>query len=238
MTAESLAKITFTRGEKIATPSLICASKDGGYYSKSFFAFFFAGDLVNETINVYQEGDKVVIDEGCVLKCAEGSYLVSEKIEYVYLGEQWTTGETDEPETVEYSSTGVPIDGVTNWGKDKGYVGIVIYNEGLTFKGAQTHLQIKPGTKTEKITFSRGTVVEECSLIVAGVDGTKNISYCAYFFGGDLLQTSLQVSDQVNIEVDFVFTFVYKFICRKFICETFIPFCIYFLHTDNIRFIA
>ena len=92
MTTDSVAKITFTRGEKTATPVLICASKDGSYNSKSFFAFFFGGDLLGETTNEYQNGDKAVIEEGCVLigdENSENSYLVSEKIEYEYLNGVW-----------------------------------------------------------------------------------------------------------------------------------------------------
>ena len=89
MTTDSVAKITFTRGEKTATPLLICATKDGLYESKSCFVFFFGGALLGETTNEYKNGDKAVIEEGCILTCAEGSYLVSEKIEYVYDGVQW-----------------------------------------------------------------------------------------------------------------------------------------------------
>ena len=90
MTADNLAKISFTRGETTqSTPVLICATKDGGYNSKSCFVFFFGGDLLGETTNEYQNGDKAVIEEGCVLKCDEGSYLVSEKIEYEYLNGVW-----------------------------------------------------------------------------------------------------------------------------------------------------
>ncbi len=205
MTSESLAKITFTRGETTETPVLICASRDGGYGSKSFFAFFFGGDLVGETVNEYQEGDKVVIDEGCVLKCAEGSYRFNGAIEYIYDGTQWAVPES-EPETIEYSGIGVPVDGITNWGKNNGYVGIVIYNEGLHFEENQVHLENNPWTETEKVTFTRDAVMEECVLIAAGLDGSKGICYCSYFFGGDLKNTSLQTGDTVKIKGDFAFT--------------------------------
>ena len=90
MTADNLAKISFTRGETTqSTPVLVCATIDGGYYAKSCFVFFFGGALANQPINEYQNGDKAVIEEGCVLKCKEGSYLVSEKIEYEYLNGVW-----------------------------------------------------------------------------------------------------------------------------------------------------
>ena len=89
MTTDSVAKITFTRGEKTATPVLICASKDGGYEAKSFFAFFFAGDLLGETTNEYQEGDTVKIDQGCVLECAQGTYPINTSVKYTYDGVQW-----------------------------------------------------------------------------------------------------------------------------------------------------
>ena len=206
ITQENLAKITFTRGEKSATPVLICASKDGGYSSKSFFAFFFGGALYDEALNEYIEGDKVAIEEGCVLKCNEGKYFFGSAVEYTYDGKQWTTTKETAPEIIEYSAVGVPVDGVTNWGKDKGYVGIVIYNEGLSFEGGQSHLEIEPWTKTEKITFSRGAATEECALIVAGKDGTKNTCYCSYFFGGELAGTSLKSGDTVKIKGDFAFT--------------------------------
>lgn len=206
MTPDSVAKITFTRGEKTATPVLICASKDGGYESKSFFAFFFGGDLFGEPTNEYQEGDTVKIDQGCVLKCAQGTYPINTSVKYTYDGEQWTNGEKVEPETIQYSSVAVPVDGVTNWGKSKGYVGIVVYNAGLDFGENQTQLQNKPMTKTEKVTFTRGDKTEKCALIVAGLDGTKNISYCSYFFGGVLENTTLQVGDVIKFESDFAFT--------------------------------
>ena len=90
MTADNLAKISFTRGETTqSTPVLICATQDGGYNLKSCFVFFFGGALANQPINEYQNGDKAIIEEGCILKCAEGSYLVSEKIEYEYLNGVW-----------------------------------------------------------------------------------------------------------------------------------------------------
>ena len=206
ITQENLAKITFTRGEKSATPVLICASKDGGYSSKSFFAFFFGGALYDEALNEYIEGDKVAIEEGCVLKCNEGNYFFGSAVEYTYDGKQWTTTKETAPEIIEYSAVGVPVDGVTNWGKDREYVGIVIYNEGLFFEGGQSHLEVEPWTKTEKITFSRGAATEECALIAAGKDGTKNTCYCSYFFGGELAGTSLKSGDTVKIKGDFAFT--------------------------------
>lgn len=205
MTEKNLAKITFTRGEKTATPVLICASKDG-VYGKSFFAFFFGGDMVGETLNEYLEGDSVSIAEGCALKCAEGIYRFDDEVEYVYDGKQWTNTSKVEPETIEFSAVGVPVSGITDWGANKGYVGLVLYNEGWSFEENQVNLQNAPWTETSKVTFRRGDTTEECALIAAGLDGSKNISYCAYFFGGDLSQTSLQTGDEVKINGDFAFT--------------------------------
>ena len=206
MTAESLAKITFTRGDKSATPALICASKDGSYGNKSYFAFFFAGELASETVNEYQEGDTFEIAEGCILKCNEGSFYFDGAVKYIYDGKQWTAEEEIEPEIIDYSTTDVPVDNVTNWGEDKEYVGIVLYNKGWTFEGGQAHLEVKPWTKTERVTFIRGNITEECVLIAAGKDGKKNLCYCSYFFGGELTETSLQTGDKVNIKGDFAFT--------------------------------
>ena len=206
MTEESLNKITFTRVDKSATPVLICASKDGAY-GKSYFAFFFAGELASETVNEYQEGDTFEIAEGCILTCNEGSFCFDGAVKYIYDGEwgYWKTENEKDPEIIDYSTTGVPIDGVTNWGKDKEYVGIVLYNKGWTFEGGQVHLQVKPWMKTEKVTFTRGEITEKCALIVAGLDGNKNLSYCSYFFGGELKKSSLQAYDTVKIEGYFFF---------------------------------
>ena len=89
MTAESLAKITFTRGNiSQSSPVLVCVTKDGGV-NKSCFCFFFGGALVGQTENVYEEGDTVEIAAGCILKCAEGSFNVPQRLRYEYDGSSW-----------------------------------------------------------------------------------------------------------------------------------------------------
>lgn len=202
----NLAKITFTRGNKTVTPVLICASKDGGYESKSFFAFFFGDSLVGEPVNKYQVGDKIVIGEGCVLRCNEGKFRFNGDVEYIYNGSQWTDEEEPQPELIYCSGTAAPIKNITDWGADKGYVGIVLYNDGWIFEENQVELQNAPWTRTYEVTFIRGDITEDCALIVAGKDGTKNLCYCAYFFGGELTHTQLQTGDFVKIKGDFAFT--------------------------------
>lgn len=201
MTAESLAKITFTRENKSATPALICAGSDGGYSSKSFFAFFFGGSLASETVNEYQEGDRVIIDEGCILKCAEGSYNVSEKIDYEYDGSSWVAVVEEKEWTVTNVTTSV-------WVMDKRKLGVDIYRnqaaqtaEPLTNNNTGMLELVNDATK---VTYTRNGVSEHPSIIIG------NNAYVAYCFKGDTIgatDTTPLNGDLFTVETGFVFKY-------------------------------
>ena len=201
MTAESLAKISFTRGETtVASPVLICASKDGGYGSKSFFAFFFGGALASETVNEYQEGDRVIIDEGCILKCAEGSYNVSEKIDYEYDGSSWVAVVEEKEWTVTNVTTSA-------WVATSRKLGVDVYRSAA----AQSAEPLSTNTgmlalvnDATKVTYTRNGVSEHPS-IIRGVN-----AYVAYCFAGTTIgavDTTPLNGDLFTVETGFVFKY-------------------------------
>ena len=201
MTADSVAKITFTRGEKTETPVLICASIDGGYGSKSFFAFFFGGELADQSINEYQNGDKAIIEEGCVLECKEGSYLVSKKIEYVYDGSSWTKVVDSKEWTVTDVKTSV-------WVADSRKLGVDIHRspesqteDPLTNNntGMLAHVN-----DPSKVTYTRNGKSEHPNIIIG------NTVYVAYCFKGDEIGATDKTprnGDLITIEEGFTFTY-------------------------------
>ena len=205
MTSDSVAKITFTRGEKTATPVLICASKDGGYGSKSFFAFFFGGDLLGETTNKYQEGDKAVIEEGCILYYnKDSSYSVSEKIEYVYDGSSWTKV-GDSKECKEWTVTSVQT---SVWVADSRKLGVDIYRS----QASQTEDPLTNGNDgmlalvndSSKVTYTRNGKSEHPNKIIG------NTVYVAYCFKGDVIGATDMTprnGDLITIEEGFTFTY-------------------------------
>lgn len=201
MTAESLAKITFTRGETtVASPVLICAGTDG-QISKSFFAFFFGGALSSETVNEYQEGDRVIIDEGCILKCAEGSYNVAEKIDYEYNGSSWVAVVEEKEWTVTNVTTSA-------WVANSRKLGVDIYRsqaaqtaEPLTNNNTGMLALVNDSTK---VTYTRNGVSEHPSIIIG------NNAYVAYCFAGSTIgatDTTPLNGDLFTVETGFVFKY-------------------------------
>ena len=203
MTADNLAKISFTRGETTqSTPVLICATKDGGYNSKSCFVFFFGGDLLGETTNEYQEGDKAIIEEGCILKCAEGSYLVSEKIEYVYDGSSWTKVVDSKEWTVTNVATSVWVDETAR------KLGVDIYRS----QASQTEEPLTNNNDgmlalvndSSKVTYTRNGKSEHPNTIIG------NNAYVAYCFKGDVIGATDMTprnGDLITIEEGFTFKY-------------------------------
>ena len=202
MTAESLAKITFTRGETtVASPVLICAGSDGGYGSKSFFAFFFGGALLGQTVNTYQEGDRVIIDEGCILTCAEGSYNVAEKIDYEYDGSAWVAVVEEKEWTVTNVTTSV-------WVAASRKLGVDIYRSAAA-QSADPLTNNNTGmlslvNDSTKVTYTRNGVSEHPSIIIG------NTVYVAYCFAGTTIgatDTTPLNGDLFTVETGFVFKY-------------------------------
>lgn len=201
MTAESLAKITFTRENKSATPALICAGSDGGYSSKSFFAFFFAGALASEEVNTYQEGDTVEIAAGCILKCAEGSFNVPQRLRYEYDGSSWVFVREEKVWNVSGVSTSAWVHPTAR------PLGVDIYRsaEDRTAEplDQKTDILTRVNDST-KVTYTRNGVSENPVIII----GTN--AYVAYCFKGDVIgatDTTPQNGDLFTIETGFKFRY-------------------------------
>lgn len=202
MTAESLAKITFTRGETSqSSPVLVCATKDGAV-NKSCFCFFFGGALVGETENTYQEGDRVIIEEGCILKCAEGSFNVAAKIDYEYNGSSWVKVVEEKEWAVTNVTTSIWVHATAR------KLGVDIYRSSaaqtvdpLTDNNTGMLALVNDSTK---VTYTRNGISENPNTIVG------NNAYVAYCFKGDTIgaaDTTPLNGDLFTIETGFVFKY-------------------------------
>ena len=204
MTAESLAKITFTRGNiSQSSPVLVCVTKDG-IVNKSCFCFFFGGALVGQTENTYEEGDTVEIASGCILKCAEGSFNVPQRLRYVYDGSSWVFIREEKV----WNVSGVQSSIWRNIDASNRKLGVDIYRsaadrtaEPLTDNNTAMLSLVNDATK---VTYTRDGKTENPSIII----GCN--AYVAYCFKGDVIgATDIEPrnGDLFTIETGFLFRY-------------------------------
>ena len=201
MTAESLAKITFTRGNvSQSSPVLVCVTKDGGV-NKSCFCFFFGGALVGQTENTYIAGDTVEIAAGCILKCTEGSFNVPQRLRYEYDGSSWVFVREEKVWNVSGVSTSAWVHPTAR------PLGVDVYRsaEDRTAEplDQKTDILTRVNDAT-KVTYTRNGVSENPVIII----GTN--AYVAYCFAGSTIgatDTTPQNGDLFTIETGFKFRY-------------------------------
>ena len=160
--------------------------------------FFFVGALANQPINENQNGDKAVIEEGCVLICDEGSYSVSKKIEYEYFNGVWKACSYKSAKTWANAS----VDSVkSEFTQPKMGMGITTYSNNKNIEVPQTDgIQNSVFDLTKITLFRQGEEFHPTRII--GMDYTMSYMFI------DLPITDKFVSgDMLKIEEGFSFIY-------------------------------